>query len=82
MVIKTNDGVVTFDKQSVLNHWQDKLSKLYNIEVEVSEDREPEEFRRTVYEHKQKLETVHQDNCNVYLNKDINFRKLYKLLEK
>ena len=67
MEITTNDGIVN-DKKSVLNHWKDEFSKLYNIKVDVSEDRESEEFRQTVYEHKDQLETVHQDNCNVYLN--------------
>ena len=51
MEITTNDGIVN-DKKSVLNHWKDEFSKLYNIKVDVSEDRESEEFRQTVYEHK------------------------------
>ena len=56
MEIKTNDGVVTSDKQSVLNHWEDEFSKLYNIDVsEDHEDREQEEFSHTMYEHKQQL---------------------------
>ena len=41
MEIKTNDGVVTYDKQSVLNHWKDDFFKLYNIDV--SEDHEDRE---------------------------------------
>ena len=86
MEIKTNDGVVTFDKQSVLNNCKDELSKLYsklyNIKVDVSEDKEPEKFRQTVYEHKQQLEDVHQDNCNVYLNEDINFQKVVYAVRK
>ena len=29
-----------------------------------------------MYEHKQQLETVHKENFNVYLNKDINFQEV------
>ena len=58
----------------MLNHWKDEFSSLYNIEFDVSEYRESEEFGQTEYEHKQQLETVHQDTCNVYLNRDNNFQ--------
>ena len=83
MEIKTNDGVVTSDKQSVLNHRMDEFSKLYNIDVsEDHEDREQEEFRHTMYNHKQQLETVHRENFNVYLNEDINFQEVLYAVKK
>ena len=83
MEIKTNDGVVTSDKQSVLNHWEDEFSKLYNIDVsEDHEDREQEEFSHTMYEHKQQLETVHRENFNVYLNEDIYFQEVFYAVRK
>ena len=83
MEIKTNDGVVTSDKQSVLNHGKDEFSKLYNIDVsEDHEDREQEEFSHTMYDHKQQLETVHRGNFNVYLNEDITFQEVLYAVKK
>ena len=60
-----------------------EFSKLYNIVVsEDHEDREQEEFRHTMYEHKQQLETVHRENFNVYLNEDINFQEVLYAVRK